>query len=373
MAEIDPYAFTNAFNQQVQMGQQKRAYQNQLAQQDVENQSHKLRDMYLGEQQQWARDDRAQQQQVNASSRRDQAAVRVGELSRRALSLGDPAQMRGFLQQAIPTFAEDFSIIAGKPANVQEMLSVPDEQLAQVMQQLAAFGQPQEKWTDVQGPRGTLLQQNSMTGEKRQVVAQQPSQPASLQRLFITLSPNEVQERGFPAGTVVQQDANTGELNVVTKRDNTGSLSQKDMTTARMKINTVQLARQQLQTIKDRFKSGTKGMDFFGPVAGRAGTPAGNAFDAAVDQMRSTLTSLTRVPGVGAMSDYETRLDQAKFPKRTDWENVTQQKIQGLEDMLTTIERGYSDLLGAQGQQSQPSAPVAVDVNALLDKYAPRQ
>jgi hypothetical protein len=120
-----------------------------------------------------------------------------------------------------------------------------------------------------------------------------------------------------------------------------------------MKLSSVALARQQLQAIRDRFNKGREGADFFGPIAGYAATPAGKSFDAAVDQMRSTLTALTRVPGVGAMSDYETRLDQAKFPKRTDWETVTAQKIQGIEDMLDTIESGYTDLLS--GGQQQPS------------------
>lgn len=143
MAEIDPYAFTNAFNQQVQMGQQRRAYQNQLAQQDVDNQRNRLRDMYMGEQQQWEREDRAAAKQAGASNRRSEAAKTVGGIASRALSLADPAQMRGFLQQAIPAYAEDFSIIAGKPANAQEMLSVPDDQLARVMQQLSAFGEPE--------------------------------------------------------------------------------------------------------------------------------------------------------------------------------------------------------------------------------------
>jgi hypothetical protein len=107
---------------------------------------------------------------------------------------------------------------------------------------------------------------------------------------------------------------------------------------------------------------------------GRLPTERGKAFDAAVDQMRSTLTALTRVPGVGAMSDYETRLDQAKFPSRQNYESVTAQQIDAIDGMLNAIESGYTDLLGGQSQQAQPGQPApAVDVEALLNKYAPRQ
>lgn len=371
MAEIDPYAFSNAFNQQVQMGQQKRAYQNQQGQQQLENQRQSLRDMYMGEQQQWEREDRATAKQAGDATRRDQAAARVGELSRRALSLKDPTQMRGFLQQAIPTYAEDFSIIAGKPANAQEMLSVPDDQLAQVMQQLSAFGQQQgDQFEQVQGPRGTLLQKNSRTGELSQVVGQAPTPAASSQRRFRTLSPEEVRSAGLPDGTAAQQDEETGQINVLSKRDSTSALSQKDMTTARQKLNTVNLARQQLNAIRQRFGDlkGSMSAGAFGQ--GKLPTERGRAFDAAVDQMRSTLTALTRVPGVGAMSDYETRLDQAKFPSRENYESVTAQQIDAIDGMLNAIESGYTDLLG--GQQDAPAAP-SVDVEALLNKYAPRK
>lgn len=175
------------------------------------------------------------------------------------------------------------------------------------------------------------------------------------------LTPEQIVSAGLPAGTAAQRNRKTHAINVLSKRDNTGVLSQKDATTAKMKLNTVQLARNQLNAIKEAFQTGRGGMgpNAFGPGQGMLPTQAGKMFDSRVDQMRSTLTALTRVPGVGAMSDYETELDQSKFPKRDDYETVTADKLQQLDNMLALIENGYTDLLsgGATQQPEQPTAP----------------
>lgn len=186
---------------------------------------------------------------------------------------------------------------------------------------------------------------------------------------FRPLTPQEVQEAGLPAGTSAQVGPD-GKIDVLSKRDNTGVLSQKDQTTAKLKLTTVKLARQQLNNIKKKF-AGVQGTFSAGPFGqGNIPTEKGRAFDAAVNQMRSTLTALTRVPGVGAMSDYETKLDQAKFPNRNDYESVTGDQIQGIDDMLALIENGYTGLLGGGTQEQQPQqaaqqqAPRRVKVDA---------
>ncbi len=180
---------------------------------------------------------------------------------------------------------------------------------------------------------------------------------------YVALTPAEVQQIGLPPGTAAQRDSNTGKIDILSKRDNTATLSQKDATTAKMKLNTVALARKQLEDIRSAFlgkkdatgkrAGGIKGTMSAGIGQGYLPTEGGQGFDAAVDQMRSTLTALTRVPGVGAMSDYETKLDQAKFPSRKNYENVTEQQINALEDQLALIENGYKGLLGG-GQESPP-------------------
>jgi hypothetical protein len=178
---------------------------------------------------------------------------------------------------------------------------------------------------------------------------------------FRTLTPAEVQAAGLPAGTSAQIDQ-SGKIDVLSKRDNSGTLSQKDATTAKQKLTTIRVARKQLADIKKAFDEGRNvtGPNSFGPGQGMLPTERGKKFDAAVDRMRSTLTALTRVPGVGAMSDYETKLDQGKFPNRNAYESVTTEQIQGIEDLLSTIESGYADLLSGNSPQEQ-AAPTQAE------------
>jgi hypothetical protein len=216
---------------------------------------------------------------------------------------------------------------------------------------------PPVKYERLEGPRGSVLQRDPRTGEMKQVVGPDNTQPSAPTRgRYRPLSAQEIHEAGLPAGSSAQIDTETGKIDILSKRDNSGAISQKDATTAKQKLVTVSLARQQLERIKQRFEGikGTMAAGAFGQ--GNLPTEGGKSFDAAVDQMRSTLTALTRTPGVGAMSDYETKLDQAKFPARTNYESVTAEQIQAIDDQLTLIERGYRGLL--EGGTQQGGAPV---------------
>ena len=88
------------------------------------------------------------------------------------------------------------------------------------------------------------------------------------------------------------------------------------------------------------------------PISGRL-IPAAQKFDKSIDAMRSTVTSLTRTPGVGAMSDYETRLDQAKMPARSNYDEVTEQQLMELEALADGVLMGYGEMMGG-AQQGAP-------------------
>jgi hypothetical protein len=255
--------------------------------------------------------------------------------------------------------------------------TLDDDGIAQVASKLenqigAALGiGPADQYEQVTGPRGAVMKRNKRTGEISQVVGPDNTESPNYGRGgFRTLSPIEIEAAGLPPGTSAQEGPD-GKIVVISKRDNTAVLSQKDATTAKMKLNTVALARQQLAAIKRAFEGGVdpstgteeKGIKgTFSAGGGGQGfiaTPSGKIFDSRVDQMRSTLTALTRVPGVGAMSDYETKLDQSKFPRRGAYESVTADTIKNLEDQLSLIENGYKTLLegGSTAQGSTPAAP----------------
>jgi hypothetical protein len=141
-------------------------------------------------------------------------------------------------------------------------------------------------------------------------------------------------------------------------------ISSKDATTARLKLNQVQTARQQLERVKQQFAAIQNTLSAGGFGQGMVPTESGQQFDRAVAQLNPLITAITRVPGVGAMSDYETRLQQAAMPARGNYESTTIEQLQGIEQMLNQVEEGYRTLLN----QPAKGAP-ASDIDALLDKY----
>lgn len=289
---------------------------------------------------------------------KQQAAQQLGSLAQKALSIQDPAQRKGFLAQAQQIYGPAFTALGADLSQFPQMLQMPDAELEQKLAQVAQFA-PQ---SEGQGfTLGEGQQRFDASGKPIASVAPKAEKAPTRVR---ALTPAEMQQYNLPPGTAAQIDESTGKVDVISKRDNTAVLSQKDATTAKMKLNTVALARQQLGKIKEAFETGRKGVNAFGPGQALLPTQAGRLFDRRVDQMRSTLTALTRVPGVGAMSDYETKLDQSKFPKRDDYETVTADQITNLEDQLSLIESGYKGLLTGQSpetpSQSGP-APGAVE------------
>jgi len=144
-------------------------------------------------------------------------------------------------------------------------------------------------------------------------------------------------------------------------------ISAKDATTARQKVTQIQAARNQLRSARQAFEKIRNSFS-----AGLGGeylpTPEGQAFDRAVRNLAPLITAVTRVPGVGAMSDYESRLQEASLPSRGTYENVTIQQFNDLENLLNTVEAGYTDLLSG-GQEEPTQADNETSIDDLLDIY----
>lgn len=141
-------------------------------------------------------------------------------------------------------------------------------------------------------------------------------------------------------------------------------LGAKQLENARSKLQSTQLARKQLDAIKDAWLKIKDTTFSAGPGASLIPTEAGRAFDKAVDAFRQTNRTLTRTPGEGALSDFETRLAQAALPDRGDYELVTEQSIQQLQDMLDTIESGYSQMI----DDATPQTAKGGDEDVVADK-----
>lgn len=128
-------------------------------------------------------------------------------------------------------------------------------------------------------------------------------------------------------------------------------ISTADATKARQKMTQIQSARQQLNAVKQAFQK-LRGSFSAGIGGNYLPTPEGQAFDRAIRNLSPLITAVTRVPGVGAMSDYEAKLQEASLPSRGTYEAVTEQQIADLERLLNTIEGGYGDLIGSKPQQA---------------------
>lgn len=148
------------------------------------------------------------------------------------------------------------------------------------------------------------------------------------------------------------------------------TLSPKEHQVAQQKIMSADILLKQISEVENKFKKleGTVSAGPFGQ--GKLPTEVGKSFDAAVDNMRASVTGLQKVPGLGSMSDYETRLDQSKIPSRGNYESVTKEQIQYIKDYANAIKQGYSDMMNDStvqpNNQQQPAAePTVVDWNQL--------
>lgn len=144
-------------------------------------------------------------------------------------------------------------------------------------------------------------------------------------------------------------------------------ISAKDATTARQKITQIRAARQQIQSARQAFQK-LRGTFSAGLGGQYLPTPEGQAFDRAIANLAPLITAVTRVPGVGAMSDYESKLQNAGLPSRGTYEDVTLQQFQDLENLLNTVEGGYNDLLSG-GQAAPTAADEETSVDDLLSLY----
>jgi hypothetical protein len=143
--------------------------------------------------------------------------------------------------------------------------------------------------------------------------------------------------------------------------------SAKEITTAKTKILAGENLKRQIAIAREKFKAAKDSYMATGMVGGNNPlSKPGQMFDAAIDDLRGTVTAITRVPGVGSMSDWEGRIDQAKLPNRRQYDDVTEQKLDAMDALADGLISGYSEMLGPQAQgPANPTAPAANEAPAL--------
>lgn len=99
----------------------------------------------------------------------------------------------------------------------------------------------------------------------------------------------------------------------------------------------------------NRVEAALKKAKYRGYVAGRVPgglSGADNAADAAIRQLAPLIRQLTRVPGEGAMSDYESKLAEAGMPSRVQTDEALAETLGGYRELINQTRAGYRDILG---------------------------
>jgi hypothetical protein len=149
---IDPAAFTNAFNAERDRGFRERAYGDQQAQVAKQNSRQDALDAQNTTLFQQSQDDRAQAQKAAS-------LARIGSIAQKALTITDPTQRKGFLQQSIGAYRNDFAALGSDTSKVGDMLALPDDQLAATLGQVAQFA-PKAKPIEV-AKGGAVIQEGA--------------------------------------------------------------------------------------------------------------------------------------------------------------------------------------------------------------------
>lgn len=159
-----------------------------------------------------------------------------------------------------------------------------------------------------------------------------------------------IEPNNNPKWQVLQTDKGIFQVNPETgETRDTGlqpppQLSPKSVENVKGKKLILNVAKKQLMNVRKKFEAIQNSLSAGPGGQGRAPTPSGQAFDAAVDGLRNSIRSLTRTPGEGSMSDYEGKLAQLANPDRTRFESVTMQQIEQLEDLINTLDTGYGEM-----------------------------
>lgn len=97
-----------------------------------------------------------------------------------------------------------------------------------------------------------------------------------------------------------------------------------------------------------------------GPLMGRIPSALGGGtsdkYEKTLAAARKSILGVTRVPGIGSMSDYETKLDNALLPERSDSPAGRKEALRNAQELLEFTRAGYEELLGVGAASAAPDA-----------------
>lgn len=130
------------------------------------------------------------------------------------------------------------------------------------------------------------------------------------------------------------------------KQSPQGTKQQQGVARAKMfSLNAIEAQMRRVETaMSDMEKNGYSGF-LQGRIPGTLDASS-NRFDKAVAALAPLIRQLTRVPGEGAMTDYESRLAQATLPDRVDTPEGRREALASIRELVRQTKIGYQKFLG---------------------------
>lgn len=188
-----------------------------------------------------------------------------------------------------------------------------------------------------------------------------------------------------------QQQADAKQQAAEAKAGQLSSSDKKNVASLRQSLGALDAIEAQLNTAEEAWKPLKGSMSAGGFGQGMIPTESGKRFDAAVRQLGPLMRQLTRVPGEGAMSDYETKLLERSTLSRGDYESTTEEKLKNLRQLvdetrksrLSALDTYGLDANGEPKNKAEPSTeksgaqgtsrsnPIQIQSEADADKLPP--
>ncbi len=198
-------------------------------------------------------------------------------------------------------------------------------------------------------------------------VIRNPKPPKAPEPAYQMVSDQEAARLGLPPGGKYQRAPN-GKIESVAGSTQGGPTRQQ-MGVARQKVGTLRAIENQVNRVEKAMQAvesaGWTGW-VGGMVPGRFDAES-NTFDKAVRQLAPLIRQLTRVPGEGAMSDYESKLAEMTLPSRTDTPEGRREALNGIRALINEMRAGYQEVLG--GAPPSSSRGGGSDVDTILKNY----
>jgi hypothetical protein len=323
---------------------------------------------------------------ANRNALAQQATTRgaqVNETGQMQLDQGKAQQAHAILSQALDSGNPKAFVLQNVPVLAQQLkdkqgidlASLPDDEanamLGDYARVLAGHAgmtptPAPVQWQDEKGPGGSLLQRNPLTGEIKQVVPREPTQPRQNDERLVQIADENGNPKWVRESDAVNQPAYVA-------RDKPAAADLKLRNDAKMKMPRVSATLRQLDRVEKASQAIANNKLFDGgevdaKVIDR--TQEGRELVAAIAQLRPSLTALTRVPGIGSQSDLEARLDGLQFPSSDLPPAVRQKNVEELKAFVSDLRDVYTSLAGDQSPE-QEQAPQAAP--AQPQQGAPRQ